>query len=306
MNRKTFQRMLAALVPVIPLLFFMTSVARGSTGVLLTVKGDVIVTVNRVSQPAKTGFRVGPGAKVVSRGGSVTLLLSDGKAHTVRDGASYTLPGDEPEEGPDPLILGLMDVLRELVSRGKAPSTEPEPRAETEIPAFYPCNSLVPPGEIRFEWEPAAGAESYEINLRAPLPAYAYSFVTGSAEGRAVLPKEAPPLLPGIRYYWKVRPSGTLGDEAFSSALHWFALLEPGEEVRRRLESERLRRVEGLDEESRGILTACHLTAYGLYHEGVNLFLRRLRSHPEDAGARELLRGIYGKMNKPEGLGKVK
>jgi hypothetical protein len=161
---------------------------------------------------------------------------------------------------------------------------------------------VVPSGEIRFEWEPVAGAQSHEINLRAPLPAYAYSFVTGP-EGAAVLPKEAPPLLPGVRYYWKVRPSGTAGVEVFSSALHWFAILEPVEEVRRRLESERLRQIEGLDEESRGILTACHLTAYGLYHEGVNLLLKRLRSHPEDTVARELLRGIYGKMNKPEGVG---
>jgi len=204
--------MLAALVPAIPLLFFMTSVARASTGVLLTVKGDVNVKVNRVSQPAKTGFRMGPGATVTGRGGSATLLLSDGKARTIQAGASYTLPADEPEEEKDPLILGLMDVLRELVSRGNAPSAEPEPRAEREIPAFYPCNSVVPTGVIRFAWEPVAGAQSYEINLRAPLPAYSYSFVTGPAEGRAMLPVEAPPLLPGIRYYWKVRPSGITGD----------------------------------------------------------------------------------------------
>jgi len=76
--------------------------------------------------------------------------------------------------------------------------------------------------------------------------------------------------------------------------------------VRRRREFERLRRIEGLDEESAGILAACHLTAFGLYHEGVNLLLNRLRTHPGDAAAGELLRGIYSKMNKPEGVGPSK
>jgi hypothetical protein len=305
LNRNAFRKTVSVLVQGL-LLVFLTSTAEAASGVVLTVKGEVSVTVNRVSLPARTGFRLGPGAVVTSRGGMATLLLSDGQARTVTEGAAYTLPADEAERARDPLIVGLMDILREIASRGKAPSEEKEPKAERDIPVFYPCNSFVHPGEIRFEWQPIAGVQTYEIDLKAPLPAYAYSFAAGRDEGKTLLPAVAPPLLPGVRYYWKVKSMGGAGEEVFGSALHWFALLEPGEEVRRRQEMKRLQGIEGLDEEAGVVLAASHFVAYGLYHEGLNLLQKRLRSHPEDTGTQELLRGILSKMNKPEGIGPVK
>ena len=288
------------------LLFFQASAARGATGVLLAVKGEVSVTVNRVSLPARTGLRLAPGNVVTSRGGTAVLLLSDGKALAVKAGNQYTLPADENEGARDPLVVGLMDILREMASRGSAASEGKAPEAEKEIPVHYPCNSFVPPGEIRFEWEPMPGVEAYEIDLKAPLPAYAYSFAAGRGEGKTLLPAQAPPLLPGVRYYWKVKSSRGTAEDVLSSAVHWFALLEPGEEVRRRLEMKRLQAIEGLDEDAGLVLAAGHFIAYGLYHEGVNLFQKRLRSHPEDTGARELLKGTFSKMNKPEGIGPPK
>ena len=269
-------------------------------GVLLTVSGQVDVESRGASRPGKTGLRVRPGDTVVSLGGQASGILDDGRMFRVGEGESYPVPGDRAGGPAGGLASRLMDTIRETASRGRGGAVKGGDSGGNELRLLYPHNACVLPGEVHFEWEPLEGVDRVKITVKSPSPIYRQTFISSSGETGAFLPGEAPPLEPGVRYYWKVQGAGALEGETPSSSLAWFAVLEPG----------RIREMEGamdavetmdfFEEPDRDVLRASLLISYGLYHRAADILKKGLKRFPKDPGMRELLGGLLLKMKRAE------
>lgn len=123
---------------------------------------------------------------------------------------------------------------------------------------------------------------------------------TKPGENKVLLPKDAPQLVPGVRYYWKVKGFERAEMEPHTSKLCWFAILGPGESEQLKAEIKKIYDMGGLDEDSRGFLEANLLISYGLYHRAVSILRQGLQRFPEDEGLKELLIGLFLKMKRFE------
>lgn len=272
--------------------------ASASGGILLSVNGKVSITFHRETTPALTGLRIAEGATVKSEGGTATILLSLGTPHVLKPGTSFVIPERGGETAPDPFILRLMDSAREMTARGREAAESGVTSPAGEIVPVHPHNSFVSQGKLFFEWKPAEAALGYQVTLKAPSPVYAYSFTTGPGETKVALPQEAPPLTPGEKYYWKVRSHSGPAEQPSTSPLCWFRLPDKQTEETLQRDGERIKNIEGLDEEERALLTALLFISHGFYHEAEGLLRERLKNHPRDEGIRYLLTGLSRKMKK--------
>ena len=274
--------------------------AHAAEGVMLTVSGKVGILSYGASQPCKSGLRIRPGNTVVSLGGRASGMLEDGRVFKVGQGQSYEVPGDYASGPAGALASRFMDTIRETVSRGRVPAVQGAARDRRELRLAYPHNAHILPGEVRFEWEGMEGVERVMITLTCPSPVYRETFISSPGETGALLPREAPPLIPGVRYYWRIQGMEGLESGSSASALTWFAVLEP----------DRIREMESnlgavdvmdyLDEPDRNLIRAGLLISYGLYHRAAGILKTSLERFPEDPGMKELLGGLLLKMNKIE------
>ena len=267
-----------------------------ATGVILTVKGKVSIKSHDAISPAKTGLRLEPGDMVSSLGGTASIILSDGKMHVVKEGSSFILPPDTAEGSRDTLVTRLMDTIRDMAHRGRGPTVKAMVRGEGEVMLIYPFNSSITSNKLRFEWEGIEGVEGVDVFLKTPSPAYRYSFQVDPGKNKALLPKDAPALLPDIRYYWKVKGSGKVPMEPLSSKLCWFSILGQEKAGTLKVEMNRIDSMGDLDENSRDFLKAILLTSYGLHHQAASILKRMLQQSPEDQGTKEVLLGVFMKM----------
>ena len=90
-----------------------------SEGVLLMVQGKVTVDTRNGSQPAKTGSPLMPGDTVTSRGGQVTVLLSNGTLRSVKPGGKLVIPSPSAGEKGEKLLSRLVDTVRETARKGR-------------------------------------------------------------------------------------------------------------------------------------------------------------------------------------------
>lgn len=286
--------------------FLLAAPCFSATGVLLMVKGKVTVKSHGATSPAKTGLRLKPGDRVSSLGGTASILLSDGKMLLVKEGSSFTLPSENAEGSQDALVARLMDTIRETTHRGRGPTIKGMVRGEKEIALIYPFNSFITSDELHFEWDGIDGLEDITVFLKSPSPAYKYAFKVDPGENKVSLPKEAPPLLPDVRYYWKVKGFGKAQMEPYSSKLCWFSILAQDKTDTMKAEMKRIEKMGDLDDYIRDFLKANLFISYGLYHRAASILKRRLQQSPEDRGMKELLTGLFIKMKNFEEAGKVK
>jgi hypothetical protein len=272
------------------------SLGLSATGVLLMVKGKVTVSSHGAAYPAKTGLRLKPGDTINSLGGTVSVLLSDGRMRTVDTGSSFTLSEEQRGDWQDPFVARVMDTIRDTAHRGRGPTTKGMVRGEKEIVVVYPYNSCVLSDELRFEWEGVEGLDDVGVFLKSPSPVYKYSFKAGSGENRASLPEDAPPLVPGHRYYWRVKGFQKTHMKPYASRLRWFAILSPQDTDRSKTEMRRIDAMDGTDQNTKEILRANLLISHGLYHRAVRILRQSLQQLPEDEGLKELLIGLLLKM----------
>ena len=101
---------------------------------------------------------------------------------------------------------------------------------------IYPFNSSITSDQLRFEWEKIEGVGGVEIFLKAPSPAYRYSFKVAPGKNKATFPKNSPPLLADTKYYWKIKGFGGTGPEPLTSKLCWFSIL--GQEQAKKINTE--------------------------------------------------------------------
>ena len=278
------------------LVILFSSSAFSATGVLLRVKGKVNIKSHSGTSPAKTGMRLNPGDTVSSLDGTASLILSDGKMLAIKTGASFTLPTDKEAGSRDTLIAKLMDTIGETALIGKGPTVKAMVRGEGEVMLIYPFNSFITSDQLRFEWEKIEGVEGVDIFLKAPSPAYRYSFKVEPGKNKATVPKDSPPLLPGTRYYWKVTGSGGIDPETLTSKLCWFSILGQDKVKKMNTEMTKIDTIRNLDENDRDFLKANLLISYGLYHQAAGLLKRQLEEFPEDKGIKDLLIGLFKKM----------
>ncbi len=269
-------------------------------GVMLTVSGKVGILSYGASRPCKSGLRIRPGDTVVSLGGRASGMLEDGRVFKVGHGESFEVPGDRASGPAGALASRFMDTIRETVSRGRVPAVQGAARDRKQLRLVYPHNAHILPGEVRFEWEGMEGVERVMITVTCPSPIYRETFISLPGETGAFLPREAPPLIPGVRYYWRVQGMEGLENGSTASPLTWFAVLEP--DRIREMESDlgAVDVMDYLDEPDRDLIQAGLLISYGLYHRAAGILKTALERFPEDPGMKELLGGLLLKMNKME------
>jgi hypothetical protein len=274
--------------------------AAAAEGVLLSVSDRVEVEVHGAGRPAKTGLRLRPGDVVRSIDGGASGILEDGRLFRVGRGEAYTVPGDRAAGPAGELASRLMDTLRETASRGRGPITGVPEREEGGIRLLYPHNARLLPGDLRFEWEPGEGVDRVEITVKSVFPAYKETFASAAGETGAFLPPDAPPLVPGVRYYWKVEGIEKGTGEPRASELAWFSLLEPGRIREMRSSMEAVEAMDFLEEQGRDVLRASLLVSYGLHHRAETVLKGCLERHPGAPGVTELLGGLYLEMKRIE------
>ncbi len=277
------------------LLILFCSSAFSATGVLLRVKGKVNIESHNGTSPAKTGMRLNPGDTIRNLDGTASVILSDGKMLAIKKGANFTLPTDNETGSRNTLIAKLMDTIGETTLIGKGPTVKAMVRGDGEVMLIYPFNSCITSDQLRFEWEKIEGVEGVDIFLKAPSPAYRYSFKVEPGKTRAAFPKNSPPLLPGTRYYWKVTGSGRVDPKALTSKLCWFSILGQEQVKKMNTEMAEIDAIRNLDENDRDFLKANLLISYGLYHQAADILERQLQEFPGDKGIKDLLVGLFKK-----------
>ncbi|MFH1488578.1 MAG: hypothetical protein ABII06_06725 [Pseudomonadota bacterium] len=299
MNTGVLRKKLLALLifPVLPLLAF-ASPGLSAEGVVISIKGKVTVSAHGADSPARAGMRLKPGFKVQSLGGTASLLLDDGKMHSIKEGGSFTVPPGESAGVKDNMASRLMDTIRETTLRGKGPTIKGMVRGEREIALIYPFNSFITPDELRFEWEATVGLADLEISLKSPSPVYQFAFKPGPGENRALFPEKGAPLSPGVRYYWKVTGFDEAKGETYRSKLAWFTILDPQKTEALKGEINKIEATADLEEGGKAYLTANLFISYGLHHRAVRVIEESLARNPENTGMKELLQGVFAKMKK--------
>ena len=277
------------------LLILFGSPAFSATGVLLRVEGKVNIKSLKGTSPAKTGMRLNPGDMISSLDGTASVILSDGKMLTIKKGTSFTLPTDDKADPRNTLIVKLMNTIDETTLIGKGPTVKAMVRGDGEVMLIYPFNSCITSDQLWFEWEKIEGVEGVDLFLKAPSPAYRYSFKVEPGKNKATFPKDYPPLLPGTRYYWKVTGSARTDPEELTSKLCWFSILGQEQVKKMNTEMAKIDTIRNLDENDRDFLKATLLISYGLYHQAAGILKRQLQEFPGDKGIRDLLIGLYKK-----------
>ena len=288
------------------LLILFGSSAFSATGVLLKVKGKVNIKSHKGTSPAKTGMKLNPGDTISSLDGTASVILSDGKILAIKKGGSFTLPADNKGGSRNTLIVKLMDTISDTSLIGKGPTVKAMVRGDGEVMLIYPFNSCITSDQLWFEWEKIEGVEGVDIFLKAPSPAYRYSFKVEPGKNKALFPRDSPPLLPGTRYYWKVTGSGVTNPEGLTSKLCWFSVLGQEQVKKMNIEMAEINAIRNLDENARDFLKANLLISYGLYHQAADILERQLQKFPGDKGIRDLLIGLFMKMKDFEGAARYR
>ncbi len=269
-------------------------------GVLLAVWGNVSVQYYGADRPAEIGLRLRPGDIVRSLGGEASGMLEDGRMFRLGQDEEYTVPGDRATGPAGVLASRLMGTIREMVSRGRASTGEGIAPDEGGIRLLYPHNAFVLPEDLKFEWRPVEGVDLMEITVKSPSPIYSQTFMASAGESGAFFPGDAPPLVPGVRYFWWIREVGAGTREPVTSEVAWFTVLEPGRFEDMQGYSSAIDAMDFLGESERDILHAGLLISYGLHHRAEGLLRKGLERFPGDQGMKHLLGGLYMEMKMPE------
>lgn len=305
-DRNRYAKFFICLVSAVFIMIVTETNGYPSSGVLLMVKGKVTIQSDGSTYPGKSGLRLKPGDIVNSMGGSASILLSDGKMHQLKKSSSFTVPKKKDESTQDTLVARLMDTIKETTSRGKGPTVKGMVRGEREIILTYPYNSLITQEELWFEWEAMEEMKEVEVSLKSMSPALKYSFKVESGKNKVELPENAPRLVPGVRYYWKVQGYEKVENTPYTSKLCWFAI--PGAEEVEGLKTDlkKLDGLSGLDENNRKFLKANVYISYGLYNQASRILEQSLLKFPQDQGLKDLLKGVFLKMKNIEAAEKVR
>jgi len=269
------------------------------------VKGKVTIDSHGATYPAKTGLRLKTGDTVNSLGGTASILFADGGISEVKEGSRLTVGKGRAEGSRNMLVTRLMDTIRETAHKGRGPTIKGMVRGEREIMLIHPCNSFIHSDDLWFEWGGVEEMGEIKVSLKSPSPVYKFAFRTDPGKKKALLPKEAPPLVPGVRYYWKVKGFEKAEMEPYASKLAWFVVLDSEKMGTLNEEMKKIGDIPHLDNSNRDFLKANLLISYGLYHGAADILKKSLQQFPADTGMKELLKGLFLRMKKFEDAEKL-
>ncbi|MBI5428620.1 MAG: hypothetical protein HZA02_10150 [Nitrospinae bacterium] len=265
-----------------------------SAGVVVSVKGKVEIVSKGKTLAAKSGSVLELGDTIKSLDGSATVLYASGRIIAVGNRETFTVAADEGAAQPrQNLAARVLAAVKETAQKGSSPSVSGMVRGGSEIVLSHPRNSFVFSRELQFHWTGLAGSEEPEISIISGKPRFRYSFKAKPDAGPVLLPKDAPALEPGRKYYWKVEGWDPVHANVLSSSLAWFALLAPDAEQKVADEMAEIDRLREIDDGAKKFLKATLAYSYGLYHRSLEI----LRDSPEkDDGMKNLLRAVQTEM----------
>ncbi len=297
----------SALIGLALLLTPWAALAGPSKATVTSVRGTVTVhhaMGDAAPSPARSGTTLQPGDRLDAGPKSrATILLPWGAIKILRSGDSFRIPGEEPG-APGPGLLDLSQNVASvfLASREKTSDMEKlDIRAGTRsaegglarVILLSPRNTAVLSQRPTFLWSAQPEATSYTIKITA-----LQGKVVERETSTASYPygSDAPPLKPGVVYFWEViakTPTGRVP----SGKAHFSVLGTDERELVRTL-SKRIRATPFADPEDS---TPHYLLAHvyidkGLYEMAARSLLRAARMNPNDQGLVDLLQGVYREM----------
>lgn len=216
-------------------------------------------------ETATLGAQLFKGDVLQVESGRASVIDLSGRSIEIEAGKSYQT---EVEGKPSALMGRIMDTLGEVASPaggGAEPLVHGMARDLESISGARPANTLLSQGNFLFSWDPALGAETYEVILESP---------TGEVLSRqqvkdAQLPASSLQLKAGQRYVWSVQTVGAA--LAMKSEKSW---VEVASEKRAR----EMRKTIGIIEkeyprEAQGLLKAAFFFEQGFPYEAERLLL---------------------------------
>lgn len=256
-------------------------VAADEAGVVVGVQGEVSVVSGGAKQAARNGQLLKPGDTVASGGGTASVVLTSGATRVLKKGDSFTLPAGK--VAPDPAIARVMKAIGEISAKDDGPTVKGMVR--TEPGAFVllaPRNTFLTADTPKFEWKGDTKNAELEIFVKAPEPEYRHSFKVPSRTNSAAMPGDAPPLKPGVKYYWKVRAQQE-GDEApRESNLCWFGVLSPEDAAGVAAALKTIGELTDLPAGQKTFIEVHCLLSYGLNRDAINKIDDALKADPKD------------------------
>jgi len=271
-------------------LIFMLGQALGGDAILLNVANDVEVSTKSGTTKAQMGQSLENGMRVISRGGTATILFADGR--TLKLPKDQTLNIESPASVKSASTLSrLMGSMSELLSTSGETHVKGMVRGTDDqgIQLLKPCNTAIRSIEqLEFQWVRARGMEKCSIQIKSRDPSFKYSFSVDAESGSARLPKNAPVLTAGKRYYWKLTGARDAAAEPIESELQWFTILEETKAAGLKKDLELIESLNQLEPKDRNYLAGVVLGSYELFSEAIEL----IKKHPDDPGIKNLLQGL--------------
>jgi len=233
-----------------------------------------------------------------SGGGSAVILLTGGRGTIRVDGTAgpMVVPGAQAGEGKVQKAQALLSAsFGFLSSRAKEmPQTVLGTRSWLKPPAVLaPRNGPVLADALRFEWW-GSRLSRYTIQIAGPSGVvHERAGVTGA---RLDYPADAPPLLPGVRYTFRVSTESQPPQEA------WFEVLSPERTREVRASLAALEREVGTAAPSNTLvaLRAGFLAQQGFVHEARRAVLAALEKDRDEPTLHLLLGNLYSQSGLPE------
>lgn len=286
-------KMAAALAACVLVTIVATPLCLGAAGVVVKVDGKATIQTGDKSAPAVVGQKLQANDTVKSDGGTVSVLLGDGRMKVVSPGPTFIVPGDF---AGNPAANRMINSLSEIVEKGKAPTVNASVRGAGNIKAISPFNSYVLPGAVTFQWEASSGLADLDVSVTGAKPDYSYSFRVKPDKGAVALPEAAPALQPGTKYYWQAKEVERAESEPYSTRINWFAVLPKESHDKLSAELKNIQEMKDTDAHEKAVLQASLFISYGLYNNAAQLLEKELQARPDDAVMTDLLCGVYVQM----------
>lgn len=263
-------------------------------GVLVEMKGMVQVRRHQARRwyPAQVNIPLYPGDAVrVGHDSSAVIWFPDGTVHRLKAGAYWTVrhPTTQRPSMWQELWASLQRRFRlvfDTPSTTVAAARTPDVSLKG-VTILFPRNSRTLNDRPIFEWQPVPGAQGYRITVgifdREPAT---WEVIVDRPPFR--YPDDAPALMPGRVYVWRVEAIGTTGSDSA-----WFVVVPPAEVRDIRFALQRLRE-QIPNPNAYAVMAANLLENRQCYSDAIRLIWQTLGKSPQNPTLQMTLAQLYG------------
>ncbi|MFA0750736.1 MAG: hypothetical protein SLRJCFUN_001139 [Candidatus Fervidibacter sp.] len=269
------------------------SLAKEPVGVLVEVKGSVQVRRHQSRQwlPAQINLPLYPGDTVrVGHESLAVLWFADGTMRRLKAGSRWTVP--QPPAPRPSMWQELWASLRQRFRLTSEQTLNTVAAARTltlplkGVTILFPRNSRILSDRPVLDWQPVPKAQGYRITIglfdRNPP-----TWETVVERPPLRYPDDAPPLVPGKVYVWRVEAIGVA-----ESDTAWFVVVPPAEARDLRFTLQRLReRVSHPD--AYAAIAAEFLESRKCYSDAIRLIWQTVGRSPQNPAVQIALAQLY-------------